>query len=64
MIGAGGEVTDNLSQSKEKELPRNSGITPEFDWRPQGDSNPRYRRERADQALSGKNHKMGDWQRF
>ncbi len=22
-------------------------VTPQFDWRPQGDSNPRYRRERA-----------------
>jgi hypothetical protein len=22
-------------------------VTPEFDWRPQGDSNPCYRRERA-----------------
>ena len=22
-------------------------VTPEFNWRPQGDSNPRYRRERA-----------------
>jgi hypothetical protein len=24
-----------------------NSLTPEFDWRPQGDSNPRYRRERA-----------------
>ncbi|MCK9418676.1 MAG: hypothetical protein M0R70_04765 [Nitrospirae bacterium] len=39
------ETICSKAQSKEKELPRSSGITPEFDWRPQRDLNPRYRRE-------------------
>ena len=40
-----GGFSTNLEQSKERSYRK--PVTPEYDWRPQGDSNPCYRRERA-----------------